>query len=74
MSFYLRQQWLDPRLSYHPLSKKVEKIKMEGDMWTRIWTPDTFCRNEKKAAFHDVTVYNRLLFLNHTGLLWYVTK
>jgi len=74
MSFYLRQRWRDPRLSYTPPSKKLEVIKMEGDMWTRIWTPDTFFRNEKKAAFHDITVYNRLLRLDHTGYLWYVTK
>jgi len=43
-------------------------------MWTQIWTPDTFFRNEKKAHFHEVTVSNRLLRLDHTGYLWYVTK
>jgi len=52
----------------------MEKIKLEGRMWTQIWIPDTFFRNEKTASFHDITVYNRLLFLDHTGYLWYVTK
>jgi len=74
MSFYLRQKWCDPRLRYTPNNKKLEKIKMEGDMWKRIWIPDTFFRNEKKAAFHDITVHNRMLVLDHTGYLWYVTK
>jgi len=74
MSFYLRQQWRDPRLQYTPKSEKLKVIKMEDGSWTRIWIPDTFFRNEKKAAFHDITVYNRLLRLNCTGFLWYVTK
>ena len=39
-----------------------------------IFIPDTFFRNEKRAAFHSVTVPNRLLKLNSTGHLWYVTK
>lgn len=74
VNFYLRQQWRDIRLHYTPPSKRYEVIKLEGDMWTRIWTPDTFFRNEKKASFHDITVFNRLLRLNCTGVLWYVTK
>ena len=74
VNFYLRQQWRDPRLRYTPPTKRLEVIKLEGDLWTKIWTPDTFFRNEKKASFHDITVSNRLLRLNYTGFLWYVTK
>ena len=74
VNFYLRQKWTDLRLAYRPPNKRLELIKLEGTMWQKIWIPDTFFRNEKKAAFHDITVFNRLLRLNHTGWLWYVTK
>jgi len=74
INFYLRQKWRDPRLRFAPPSKRMEEIKLEDDPWMKIWIPDTFFRNEKKALFHDVTVSNRLLKLSYDGYLWYVTK
>ena len=47
---------------------------MADGTWTKIWTPDVFFRNEKKAAFHHVTTPNRLMFLRSTGKIWYVIK
>jgi len=38
------------------------------------WIPDTYFRNEKRAAFHRVTMRNRMLKLNSTGHLWYVSR
>jgi len=72
----LRQQWQDPRLAYDPPNNnaRLKKIKLAEGMWQKIWIPDTFFRNEKKAAFHDITVSNRLLRLTNDGYLWYVTK
>lgn len=75
LSFYLQQRWLDPRLGwYNKSSVKLKKIKLGDGMWTQLWIPDTFFRNEKKANFHDVTVANRMLRLDENGSLWYVTK
>ena len=72
---YLRQAWKDPRLTFDPLDGgKTNKIRMGEGRWDEIWTPDTFFRNEKRAEFHTITVPNRLLTLNSTGYLWYVTK
>ncbi len=70
---YLRQAWRDPRLIYPPPDGKTT-IRLGGGRWKEIWIPDTFFRNEKRASFHDVTVPNRLMRLNATGHLWYVTK
>jgi len=72
VSMYLRQAWRDPRLAYE--FGKVNKIRLGDDSWNKIWTPDTFLRNEKGADFHDVTVENRMLTLTSEGDLWYVTK
>jgi len=74
VSMYLRQEWIDRRLTYPPFRNKVTKIRLGDKMWDEIWTPDTFLRNEKGADFHDVTVENRMLTLENNGKLWYVTK
>ena len=73
LNFYFRQAWHDPRLKFEPIGD-LKKIKMEDAKVGQLWLPDTFFRNEKKAAFHMVTVPNRLLRLNATGHVWYVTK
>jgi len=74
VSMYLRQAWRDPRLKFEPIQGKISRVRLGDDGWDKIWIPDTFFRNEKRASFHDVTVKNRLLRLNATGHLWYVTK
>jgi cation transporter family protein len=72
VNFYFRQNWHDRRLAFR--HEHLKQIKMASGAWDRIWVPDTFFRNEKKAHFHEVTVSNRLLRLNYTGWVWYVTK
>lgn len=75
VSMYLRQQWKDPRLVYDPKEiGDVTTMRLGQRRWDEIWVPDVFFRNEKKANYHEVTVENRLLTLNSTGFLWYVTK
>jgi len=71
---YLRQAWRDPRLAFIPDITRTTQLRLGDDSWSRIWIPDTFFRNEKRAAFHEVSVKNRLLRLNATGHLWYVVK
>ena len=71
---YLRQAWRDPRLIFPPPDGKTTTLRLGMGKWQDIWIPDTFFRNEKRASFHDVTVPNRLMRLNATGHLWYVTK
>jgi len=74
VSMYLRQAWRDARLVFVPGISGTTQLRLGDHSWTRIWIPDTFIRNEKRAAFHEVTVHNRLLRLNATGHLWYVVK
>ena len=77
LNMYLRQQWNDNRLAFRPFKykgKMQHKIKLPDGAWDRIWTPDVFFRNEKKADFHDVTTPNRLMTLYSNGTVWYVAK
>jgi hypothetical protein len=75
---YVRQQWCDRRLAFKPTGGgrrgTNQQVRLGDDNWNRIWLPDTFFRNEKRATFHEVTVDNRLLRLNASGCLWYVIK
>ena len=73
---YLRQNWKDPRLAFDPtrLQENLTSMRLGDKRWENIWVPDVFFRNEKKAMYHSVTVDNRLLKLNSSGYLWYVTK
>nr|AWJ68184.1 putative GABA receptor 2 [Hirudo verbana] len=74
VNLYLRQSWLDQRLSFSHLTNTTEKFRMADHSWNSIWIPDTFFRNEKAASFHEVTIANRFLRLNRNGELWYVIK
>ncbi|KAK2181597.1 hypothetical protein NP493_390g02000 [Ridgeia piscesae] len=75
LNMYLRQQWTDPRLKFTPFNNKtIQSVKMQDGMWEKIWVPDVFFRNEKKASYHYITTPNRLLNLHSDGRLWYVTK
>ncbi len=72
---YLRQQWKDDRLQFDKADNEGNsKMKLGDGMWKKIWVPDVFFRNEKKADFHEVTTPNRLLNLHSDGTLWYVSK
>ncbi|XP_013392719.1 glycine receptor subunit alpha-3 isoform X2 [Lingula anatina] len=74
VNIYLRQNWTDPRLAFDPQEGGRDMIKLEDGYWDRLWVPDVFFRNEKKANYHDVTIPNRLMRLYSNGQIWYVTK
>ncbi|CAH1772521.1 unnamed protein product [Owenia fusiformis] len=76
VNIYFRQTWYEPRLAKKDKRKKGESgmIKLADGMWSQLWVPDTTFRNEKKAAFHDVTIPNRLMRLYDDGKIWYAMK
>ncbi|XP_041359695.1 glycine receptor subunit alpha-3-like [Gigantopelta aegis] len=70
MNIYLRQRWTDHRLAFTNYSKTTW-LELDTKLMKKIWVPDTFFRNEKKGAFHDVTVPNRLMHLYRNGTIYY---
>ncbi|XP_023930444.1 glycine receptor subunit alpha-2 [Lingula anatina] len=76
VNIYLRQNWTDPRLAFEPNEDLGigQMLKMDEHFWEKIWVPDVFFRNEKKANFHHVTIPNRLMRLYSNGQVWYVLK
>uniref|UniRef100_A0A1I8IW54 Neur_chan_LBD domain-containing protein n=1 Tax=Macrostomum lignano TaxID=282301 RepID=A0A1I8IW54_9PLAT len=75
INLYLREQWWDPRLAFNETQLcGVEFMKLPDRAWDKIWVPDVFFRNEKKAAFHEVTLPNRLMRLYPNGTVYYAAK
>ncbi|XP_025088016.1 LOW QUALITY PROTEIN: glycine receptor subunit alpha-4-like [Pomacea canaliculata] len=70
LNMYLRQRWIDPRLQFVNHSRS-EWLELDTKIMQKVWVPDTFFRNEKKGAFHDVTVPNRLMHLYRNGTIYY---
>ena len=73
MTFYLRQNWTDPRLAI-PADFGKEKIRCPDNTWEKVWTPDLFFRNEKKGELTKTLASHRLMTLNTQGYVWYVAK
>ena len=65
---YLRQEWYDQRLITNVLT---EPVTLNYKHLSRIWVPDVFMPNEKRATFHSITVPNILLRLYPDGKMVY---
>ena len=59
---YLRQAWVDPRLKFDPRQNNNETmVTLDAKSFDKLWVPDLFFTNEKRASFHSITVPNRLM-------------
>ena len=61
---FFRQVWKDHRLAFTGYN---ESIYLDYRQYHRLWVPDLYFKNEKKAKFYDTTVPNRLLKLAPDG-------
>ncbi|XP_052791563.1 glycine receptor subunit alpha-2-like [Mya arenaria] len=73
MDIFLRQKWEDKRLEYGNTSE-LPWLELDNKMMSRVWIPDTFFPNEKKARVHDVTVPNKMMHLYKNGTVLYSTR
>ncbi|RUS74606.1 hypothetical protein EGW08_017628 [Elysia chlorotica] len=62
--------WNDKRLKFEHLNK-APRLEVDSKMMDQVWVPDVYFRNEKSAAFHDVTVPNKFMHLRPTGNVEY---
>ena len=65
---FLRMTWTDPRLA-DPHSN--ETLTLASSQFDKLWVPDLFVKNAKREVFHDVTLPNRLLYLDPNGTITY---
>ena len=72
---YLRQTWIDPRLTFEVKDDGGHhQVKLSDARWSEIWLPDTFFRNEKTSSFHMMTEPNRLIYIESNGLVYYTAR
>ncbi|CAH1777908.1 unnamed protein product [Owenia fusiformis] len=67
INVYLRQSWVDKRLSFNDSLSSKERISVDNKMAHCIWLPDTFFPNEKYSHQHCDTVPNRALRIHRNG-------
>ena len=73
-AIYLRQTWFDPRLA--DLPGKGNKFILLPNGWEKVWIPDTFIPNADfvKNNIDPSIMTTRLMKVNSTGTVWYVTR
>ena len=59
--------WKDPRLA----DPHEEKMSLASSEFEKLWVPDLFFQNAITEKFHDVTLPNRLLYLDPDGTITY---
>ena len=59
-------RWNDPRLNYRGLFDE-DTVTVHPSLLEKIWMPDLFFANEKKANFHKVTQDNKLVRIYQSG-------
>lgn len=53
---------------------KFDYIELDSKNMEKLWVPDIFFPNEKKAAFHEVMIPNRMFRLYNNGTVSYITR
>ena len=66
VNIFLRMRWNDPRLNYRGLFDE-DTVTVHPSLLEKIWMPDLFFANEKKANFHKVTQDNKLVRIYQSG-------
>ncbi|XP_078684542.1 gamma-aminobutyric acid receptor subunit alpha-6-like isoform X2 [Branchiostoma floridae x Branchiostoma belcheri] len=68
---FFRQTWQDTRLQFRGPPKE---LRLNNVMLDKIWTPDTYFRNGKKAIAHTMTTPNKLFRIQENGTVLYTMR
>ncbi|XP_072923353.1 gamma-aminobutyric acid receptor subunit gamma-2 isoform X2 [Hemitrygon akajei] len=71
IDIFFAQTWYDRRLKFNSTMKV---LGLNSNMVGKIWIPDTFFRNSKKADAHWVTTPNRMLRIWNDGRILYTLR
>ena len=70
MNAFVEQEWCDPRLIFYEMITD-EYFELDSRFMVKVWVPDLYFTNEKRANFHSVTVPNKMLHLYNNGCIRY---
>ncbi|XP_066501902.1 gamma-aminobutyric acid receptor subunit gamma-2 isoform X3 [Hoplias malabaricus] len=71
IDIFFAQTWYDSRLRFNSTMKV---LRLNSNMVGKIWIPDTFFRNSKKADAHWITTPNRMLRIWNDGRILYTLR
>lgn len=71
IDIFFAQTWYDRRLKFN---STVKVLRLNSNMVGKIWIPDTFFRNSKKADAHWITTPNRMLRIWNDGRVLYTLR
>jgi len=71
LDIYFRQFWVDKRLAFDLSNDGIYELVVGADMLSKIWLPDTYIANDRKAYFHRATVLNKFIRINPDGQVLY---
>uniref|UniRef100_A0A4X2M254 Uncharacterized protein n=1 Tax=Vombatus ursinus TaxID=29139 RepID=A0A4X2M254_VOMUR len=71
IDIFFAQSWYDRRLRFN---STLKALTLNSNMVSRIWIPDTFFRNSKRADSHWITTPNQLLRIWNDGKVLYTLR
>ncbi|OPJ89438.1 gamma-aminobutyric acid receptor subunit gamma-4 [Patagioenas fasciata monilis] len=71
IDIFFAQTWYDRRLRFN---STLKALTLNTNMVSRIWIPDTFFRNAKRADSHWITTPNQLLRIWNDGKVLYTLR
>ena len=74
LDIYFRQFWVDKRLAFDLSKVGIYELLVGADMLSKIWLPDTYIANDRKAYFHKATVVNKFIRIKSDGQVLYSTR
>ena len=63
---YLTMRWNDSRLVFNHLHD-APWLEVDSKIMQKVWVPDVYFKNAKKASFHNVTVPNKYMHIRPFG-------
>eukprot|EP00794_Sanderia_malayensis_P003459 gene3459-3955_t len=67
IGFYLYAEWKDKRLAHNNKNAMI----LDNDLRDKIWVPDTYIVNAKKANFNQVTMGNSQIHIHPDGSVYH---
>ncbi|GFN97578.1 gamma-aminobutyric acid receptor subunit alpha-5 [Plakobranchus ocellatus] len=61
--------WKDARLQWNNSHSENQRLEVNRDQRAKLWTPDLYFHNEKRAEIHNVLKLNKLVQLESDGTI-----
>ena len=71
---FFRMRWIDRRLAYEDETNHTGPLLVPAKYAQRLWDPDIYFPNEKRASFHTVLSQNEIVKIYPNGTVWHSVR